>query len=855
MHIDKNSNQAVILEAFIHSNKKNLLINLGFCQNIFDTNEKLINCSKYSIESIINGECISCKEGYYPLYNVSSSTNNSFIKCYKSIEGYYLDDNANIFKPCYHSCKACGKGNDTNSHNCLECKNEYIYEYKLNNTNYSICYETCPKQETNSSRFCDIVPKCEKINKLLVYNENRCVDNCTEVNKYRFQNICYDQSTYSMIKSEVITYYHDDEKKCTEDKPYKIIQTQECTEYCDVNDLFMKLCTISYKNENSTTNSVNEKLRTQIIDEILEGKLDGLIKQIINNEGSGIILDEENALHQINSLSHQKNDMNYVSVSLDECEELIRSTYNINDEELIIYKIEYKVDVYNIPIIEYVLFNQNGSKLLNLSICDNLKVEYNIPVSINEKEVYKHDPSSDFYNDECTKYTAEGNVDMTLYDRKNEFNNQNLSLCESKCEFKGYNSSTARAICDCNIKSDMTFSEDDINKGSLISQIQSEKSSSNLGVTKCSNVLSSGEQIKSNGGFFSLLLIIIIFIIVFILFCIKGKSMLEQKIDDVIYKKFDRNEKKEKVKNKNTILNSHKNKKTTVKKKSKKVKVKKKIEQKSVNSKNLIHQRKSIKLNTNENPLDIKGITNNILVKKEKQTENVPDKDNDYELNSLSYPEAQKYDKRTCCDYYCSLIKNKQLFAFTFCSFNDYNSGIIKKFIFFLSFALHYTINALFFNDSNMHQIYEDEGKYNFSYQFPKILISAISSTIILRIMLETLVLTDKSILQVKHELTRDLALNRKKQVLKCINIKFTIFFILNFILLVLFWYYLTCFNAVYENTQIYLIENTAISFGISLFYPFIINILPSALRMGSLGGKKSDNSCLYRTSQFLQLL
>ena len=271
-----------------------------------------------------------------------------------------------------------------------------------------------------------------------------------------------------------------------------------------------------------------------------------------------------------------------------------------------IIKIEYKVDVYNIPIIEYVLFNQNGSKLLNLNICDKLKVEYNIPVSINEKEVYKHDPSSEFYNVECTKYPAEGNVDMTLYERKNEFNSQNLSLCESKCEFKGYNSSTSRAICDCNIKIDMTFSEDDLNKGSLISQIQSEKSSSNLGVTKCSNVLSSGEQIKSNGGFFSLLLIIIVFIIVFILFCIKGKSMLEQKIDDVIYKKFDRNEKKEKVKNKKTI----------VKKKSKKVKVKNKIEQKSVNSKNLIHPRKSIKLNTNENPLDIKGINTNILEKK-----------------------------------------------------------------------------------------------------------------------------------------------------------------------------------------------------------------------------------------------
>ena len=238
-----------------------------------------------------------------------------------------------------------------------------------------------------------------------------------------------------------------------------------------------------------------------------------------------------------------------------------------------------------------------------------------------------------------------------------------------------------------------------------------------------------------------------------------------------------------------------------------------------------------------------------------KEIENVPDRENDYEMNNLSYIDALKYDKRTCCDYYGSLIKNKQIFVFTFCSFNDYNSGIIKKFIFFLSFALHYTINALFFNDSNMHQIYEDEGKYNFSYQFPKILISTISSTIILRIILQTLVLTDKSILQVKYQPTRDLALEMKKKILKCINIKFAIFFILNFILLVLFWFYLTCFNAKYANTQVYLIENTFISFGISLVYPFIINIIPACLRISSLEDKNKDKSCLYSASQIMQLI
>ena len=173
----------------------------------------------------------------------------------------------------------------------------------------------------------------------------------------------------------------------------------------------------------------------------------------------------------------------------------------------------------------------------------------------------------------------------------------------------------------------------------------------------------------------------------------------------------------------------------------------------------------------------------------------------------------------------------------------------------FLSFALHYTVNALFFNESNLHKIYEDEGKFNFGYQFPYIIISAIISTIVLRIMLQVLVLTDKDILEVKQQETRPLAFIMKKQKLKNIKIKYTIFFVLNFILLSLFWYYLTCFNAVYKNTQVYLIENTFISFAFSLFYPFIINIFPATIRNCVIHSSDKNQEYLYKFSQIVQII
>ena len=121
--------------------------------------------------------------------------------------------------------------------------------------------------------------------------------------------------------------------------------------------------------------------------------------------------------------------------------------------------------------------------------------------------------------------------------------------------------------------------------------------------------------------------------------------------------------------------------------------------------------------------------------------------------------------------------------------------------------------------------------------------------------MLQFLVLTDKDVLQVKLQATKPMAINMKNEKLKCIKIKFIIFFAINFILLGLFWYYLTSFNAIYQNTQVYLIENTFISFGFSLFYPFIINIIPTILRSNAIHSQNKDKKYLYRVSQIIQII
>ena len=84
---------------------------------------------------------------------------------------------------------------------------------------------------------------------------------------------------------------------------------------------------------------------------------------------------------------------------------------------------------------------------------------------------------------------------------------------------------------------------------------------------------------------------------------------------------------------------------------------------------------------------------------------------NDNELNSLDYEKALLNDKRTFMQYYLSLLKIKHLVVFAFYNNkNDYNSQINKINLFFFFLSVHFTVNALFFNDNTMHKIAEDEG-------------------------------------------------------------------------------------------------------------------------------------------------
>ena len=226
----------------------------------------------------------------------------------------------------------------------------------------------------------------------------------------------------------------------------------------------------------------------------------------------------------------------------------------------------------------------------------------------------------------------------------------------------------------------------------------------------------------------------------------------------------------------------------------------------------------------------------------------------DGELNNLSYELALRYDKRTYCQYYISLVKTKHLLIFSFFNKNDYNSKIIKIDLFIIGFTIYYAVNALFFNENTIHKIYEDNGVFNFIYQFPQILYSSIISSI-LNIILKLLALTENQIIKFKQNKNKNDLNKRKSELNNIIHIKVILYFIIGFIFLIFFWYYLSMFCEIYSNSQIHLLKDTLISFGLSLLYPFIIYIFPGNCRIPSLSNKNKKRNYLYKISKLLQMI
>ena len=129
--------------------------------------------------------------------------------------------------------------------------------------------------------------------------------------------------------------------------------------------------------------------------------------------GENTVVETENVVLQISTLKDQKNSINpnVSSIDLGECENILKSKYNISSQDsLIVLKTDIKSPDLSSTYVQYEIYNPNTLEPLDMNYCKEVKITVSVPVNLDSDKISLYDSLSesgynlfdsedDFYND------------------------------------------------------------------------------------------------------------------------------------------------------------------------------------------------------------------------------------------------------------------------------------------------------------------------------------------------------------------------------------------------------------------------------------------------------------------------
>ena len=534
---------------------------------------------------------------------------------------------------------------------------------------------------------------------------------------------------------------------------------------------------------------------------------------------------------------------------------------------------------------------------LRYNYTDNKTLDINTLLYGRKYGIDLFDIYNDFFNDICFKFKSEKGSDVTLESRVEDYY-QNITFCDEKesSHYLGYNySENKRTI---SYRCAYGFYKNENEKSSYIDIVDSEikeyVSVSNVKVITCYKQFLNLKDIIKNYGGGICIIVLIIQIICFLLFCFLGIKYIRRQLEDLFYLGSEIIKRKslmketnlniEKENDTNTNLNSSnqeklpklnnevKNEANPPKKEintentDDKIKVENKIEGRNKNNEQ--------KVIIDDKDLKNKYFGSNLTsstIRKERPKKSEYDKETNAdiksvkseasqlyeyeneELNELPYDKAIKNDKRSFCGYYCNILLISHIILNVFFRRKDYNLFVVKLGLLFMTFPINLTFNIFFFTNEKIKLTYVksiDEISAFWSNIANTIYSSILSSFFL--ILLKYISLTHNSIRSLRKIKDVNLAKQKSVCLLRWIKVRIFLYYILSFIILIIFGFYILCFCAVFENTQIVLVKSTFTSWLFSLIIPFIICFITSLFRSWAFCCKCK---CFYVMKQLFQWL
>ena len=803
---------------------------------------------------------------------------------------YYGRINRLQFKLCHEYCQTCREiGISYNDQKCLSCLPNYQYDYwyYYNNT-----FKKCVPEgyyndlETNTLYSCD-----EK--------EYKYYKNKTDNRDICFKDIHECPTEYPLFNEKtkecfLCDYYHLTNGECSfdnfnsTDDTYDAIKDRILSNYDNSKDDSIIIYTENNYAFQITTVS-NE------LGNIFKNKKSNFT--VIDLKECADVLKKENGLSPDSDLILLKYENQANTIQNGNEKSMQYEVYAPNSNKKLNLSIcsDINIDVY-VPI----QLKQETHELY-----EDLKTQgYNM-----------FDKEDKFYTDICTPYKSKNGTDVLLSDRYNDYFTENQLTCQANCEYSAYLPDSQYLKCECSVVNEEqieTNEPEKITAKSIVKTFYDTLKYSNYKVLKCYKLVI--KTIFSSNNFGNILTFIYFmgYLISFAIFSYRnifylkeeiGKLFAEEKIEKIDDNKdkdikkdglviFDKTNDVNKQNLKDNISpgkdkkqeypkRDTKRRKSDIQTNRNKVMGKNKTGIKkllSINRSN-INQGKKIILdqeniisrdnlknklsNVSPNSIEVMNINssekNGQIIQNKEKIETKNDKNekevlDDYELNDLEYAQALELDDRNFFGIYFYLLKREHIILFTFFSWNDFNIFSIKLSKLFLSICTDMAFNVFFFSDESMHDIYVSGGKHDFFGQLAQMVYSTIVSQII-QTFINFLTMTDIHYYQIK-DLIKDKKINQSQAlpILKCVKYKIIIFYTFTSLLFLFFWYLISAFCAVYQNTQIIFITDSISSFIMGLLYPFILYLIPAGLRTIALKLKSKNLKILYSLSDKIPL-
>ena len=712
------------------------------------------------------------------------------------------------FLVCGENCSAC-EGDSSDTVRCTKCYSGYSFlegdNKKCVNTsdflstypNYYLdsanilhkCNDNC--EECYEGTFFDSVGRehhrCTKCSRdKVIAIDGDLKDNCVES--------CEDIGMYSKGQS------YECVELCDKYNLYLIESTKECVSYCPSHSpliirdkmICVDKCPIGYQENNGECVVFIEVIDDNLArlnyskEEILESFKDLKDLYISTNK----TIQGEDYMFQCYPINQP---LSRIGSS---------STLDISNCSSILNNSDYVVAKFDINRknstnqVEYSIYDQDGS-IVNISVCqeERATIKYTLDpesfginisyvLEMSEQGIDIFNPDDPFFNDICYPYTTKSNTDIPLKDRRKDIF-QNVSLCDTDCTYKGFDTITYEVTCDCSIKTELTLKPLTPSVPLYTKLLES----TNIMIVKCYKLLRDINNYPYNIGFW-LFLTYFLFMQTSMLYyyCFAKESFYR------------------------LLFSSTKS------------------------SPSFIEDKTS----------SIDSTRRDVIEKESDVIAGLEGKDID--IDKAPFTLAQKEDNRI----YPKIVYDNCISKLEFISIaifpNKFDIVSISISVYILSMALDFTMNSVLFSDDVVSDNYHNEGNMSFLTSMLLSILSNLISAII------SFIFVYLSKYALYFEAVDEEKLNDVDYILICSKIlhymkrKLTLYFIISFLFIVVFWYYVTVFCIIYHNNQVNWIIDCITGIVMSLLYTLGIATLVSTIRCIAL---QTNSANLYNISNY----